>query len=126
MKWDPNIETCRVEVVSLGQGVFQWTCFAQNFIAPVGVVWAIETSGDDGTIIIEILGSYVLPICRRFGVRSKIQEVMLNRPERIIVRTTNGSKTGGYAFMRAAGYTYDKTRSEWFFIKPKRRERKRQ
>jgi hypothetical protein len=120
---DPDIKTCRVEWMDISQGVRQWTCYSRDCISPIGVVWTLEQySKVTATTIIEVLDSYVLPRYRRRGVRTKIQECMLNRAERVVVRSTEGSKEGGEAFMRAAGYTYDRQRSEWYFIKPKRRK----
>lgn len=118
VKVDPKIETCWIDTVQIGFGITLYVCFSRNFVGPIGFVWGIRT-GDDKRNRFDVFGSYVLDWARRFGVRTKINEVILETHD--VIATAAGSNDGGEAFMKAFGYDHDKKRMAWSYVKPRRR-----
>jgi GNAT superfamily N-acetyltransferase len=106
---------CWVQCVPVGFGVLQYTAFHPSYPAPAGMVWVIGYGGDVPTA--DVLHSYTLPFFRRRGIRSLINAELLK--EYSIIRTSGGSKEGGAAFLRAAGYTHDKVRGDYFLKRGK-------
>ena len=112
---------CWVTCIPVGFGVLQYTAFHPSYPAPAGVVWVIGYGGKVPTA--DVLHSYTLPFFRRKGVRSLINEQLLK--DYAVIRTSGGSKEGGAAFLKAAGYTFDKVRGDWFLKSPKKKARVR-
>jgi GNAT superfamily N-acetyltransferase len=116
------VEKCWVTWNDMGFGIRQYTCFHPDWCGPVGVVWVIPVGGDAD--MLHVLGSYTVPTYRRRGVRTRIQAEMKKHCR--LIHTWTGSKNeGGEAFLKSAGYTYDKRRKDWFVLTGKDSKLKR-
>jgi hypothetical protein len=108
----PAMSTAWVDCQQLGFGLTLYTLFVKNCIGPLGFVWGIGFGpGNTGKSRFEGMGSYVIPWARRHGVRSKIQAQILDHFD--VVTTHSGSKAGGLAFMKSAGYQIDRRSGVW-------------
>lgn len=107
------LDKCWVPNYTIGFGIWQFTCFTPEFCGPIGFVWIIPAGGQSNSA--EVVHSYVLPQYRRRGVRTLINQEILKQFR--IVRTWEGSKEGGEAFMKAAGYTHDPARGDWYLLR---------
>lgn len=105
---------CWVTHTAVGFGVVQYMAFHPDFPSPVGVVWVIGYGGKTPTA--DVLHAYTLPYFRRRGVCALIHEQLLT--EYVVLRTGEGSKEGGAAFLHATGFTPDPVRGDWFRRRP--------
>jgi hypothetical protein len=99
----------KVSKIALGYGLIQYTAFG-IWDAPfvMGTVILKVGSGYVGSA--EILDSYVIPYCRRHGVRTAIQDAIVKDYKQ--VTSTHGTKEGE-AWMRSYGYRYDRRLGRW-------------
>lgn len=99
-----------VTETGIGHGIAVYACFADEVCCPVGFVWGIgyETSRKKR---FDVMGSYVPPVYRRRGVRTAINEKILEEYD--VISTLAGSPLGR-AFMRAQGYKYDPRIPIWY------------
>lgn len=106
-----------VEIVCLdvGRGVKQYTAFYLHSQSPIGHVWTREDS--TAARRVEVLHSYVMPWCRRKGVRTFIHERILKDADVII--SHHGTKDGE-PWMVKAGYRWDAEWGCWVFKKARR------
>jgi len=101
-----------IDMQALGFGVAFYALFNRAFPSPLGFVWGVT----NGKNCFDVWGSYTLPWARRQGVRSALNAGLLRAYGRVI--TTEGSKTGGLAFMKARGYKFEPNTNKWFLAKP--------
>jgi hypothetical protein len=91
----------------------------------VGFLWGFTAAltgldGQEERLKFDVVGSYVPPAARRQGVRTHLNNVVLQTHE--IITTDNGSPEGGRAFMEAFGYRFKEEESSWVYIRPKEAE----
>lgn len=120
-KFDPHLSSCWVERYDIGVGLWLYVAFTRKFVGPIGVVWGIPIGSTPARF--DVLHSYVLPFARRKGVRTLIQKEILKSFD--VITTVEGSREGGAAFMKAAGYKHDPARAMWSLVKPRKRGRAR-
>jgi hypothetical protein len=114
--WKPNLATCWVTWVSVGFGIDIWCLFDKGRPAPVGLVWGIAHGGKKQSF--HVYGSYVHEWARRQGVRTRINQAIFEHYDVIV--TGGGSKDGGEAFLKAAGYKSHPATGQWFLERPKK------
>lgn len=116
-----KIEDVYVSWTPIGQGILLYHAWEPKYPAPIGFVWGMPRAHKDkGTF--DVFGSFVQTWARRHGVRTKINEQILKHSELII--TSNGTKEGGAAFLKASGYKLNKAIG-LYFLERKQRARKR-
>lgn len=118
-----DIKEVYVSWAPLGQSVLLYTAWIPTFAAPLAFVWGNPKSTTPNKHVFDVYGSYVLPWARRQGVRSKINEQILKHYGVII--TGSGTKEGGMAFLKAAGYKLHKPTGLFFLQKGKCKCRKK-
>jgi len=99
----------------IGYGIRLYLAFHPDNIGPIGMVWGFAAS----EIQFHVLYSFVLPYCRRKGVRTTINETIHKHHK--VIHTWQGSKTGGEKFLKASGYEYNKTRDDWILVRKDKR-----
>jgi hypothetical protein len=109
-KWKPDVSKAWVTWTPVGFGVMLWMLFVPDFVAPVGLVWGTQHGGKR-KLTFNTYYSFVLPGARRCGVRTRINQEILKTYDLIV--TGSGTKQGGMAFIKAAGYRYNKELDVW-------------
>lgn len=122
---DLQIDRCWVYWSNIGGHLF-YVCFSPVASCPIGLVWGIsKAAGNAGKTQFEVAFSYVLPQFRRQGVRTKLNEQILEHWDVIV--SQDGTDEGGKAFMQATGYKLNKTIGAWYLTRAawKRAKRRR-
>jgi hypothetical protein len=101
----------------IGCGQLLYILWVAEVPWPIGIVCGVGTQSEKKTHF-EVYWSYVLPHARRCGVRTKINETILKEFD--VIRTLQGSKEGGRAFLIANGFTYDRNRDDWTKVRGKK------
>lgn len=119
MSYSYSIKDSWVTWTRIGHGVVIYALIASDFPCPIGLVWGIPQGGRKK--LFQVYHSYTLPNARRQGVRTKINEAILQTFDAIV--TGDGSKDGGSAFMAKSGYKRIDAIGEWYLAaaKPKRK-----
>lgn len=108
-----NHELDWVEKQTIGFGMTIYILWNRLFDVPLGFVW-----GWSHGISFDTLGSYVLPELRRQGIRTRINhEIFLTHS---MIKTWQGTKTGGLAFMKAQGYKFQRETAMWYKSRKRR------
>lgn len=107
----PDMKNAYVTWSQYGTGQLMYVLFVTTFIAPIGFVWGWPEGNS-----FMVAGSYVLPTQRRCGVRTRINKIIFEHYE--VIRTIEGSKEGGLAFMKASGYRYHAPSKTWYLKRP--------
>ena len=114
-----DIGQCWITWTRLGNaGILMYICFHPDVTGLLGFVWGIPMFNQNNEGIFHTCGSYVLKQFRRKGIRTLINNTILEHNK--VIHTWSGSKTGGKKFMQASGYVFDKIRHDWFLIKGKK------
>lgn len=120
-----DIEKCWVQWMPIGYGMTLYVCWSPDYTSPVGFLWGFTATltgldGQEERMKFDVVGSYVIPAARRQGVRTHLNNVILQTHD--IITTDNGSPEGGRAFMEAYGYRFKPEESSWVFVKPREDE----
>lgn len=83
----------------------------------MGMVWGFGFATKN-KYRFDVLGSYVLTGVRREGIRSKLNDHILQDYD--VITTADGS-SDGKRFMRATGYKLDKRLDQWYKLSGGRR-----
>ena len=113
--FDPDIKTCDFKMGDIGHGMEVAVCWSTKILQPVGFVFGFGMAGLK-KYTFYVIGSYVIPGCRRHGVRTAINNWLLKTYQ--VIETKQGT-TEGAAFMKKFGYRYDFDRDSWVYVKPK-------
>ena len=117
---DNIIKDCWVTWVKLGHsGLVMYLCYHSENISPIGFVWGLSIGNQKKEGIFHVLGSYELKHYRRKNVRTLINKTIMKHNK--IIQSWFGTNTGGKAFMKASGYTYDKIRNDWYLVRRNKR-----
>ena len=100
-----------VRSVDIPMGMTMYLCYVEAYCSPVGFVWGY---GEAEHGVFEVLGSYVEPWARRQGIRS-VLNTAISADYRTIATAAGTSE--GEAFMRAAGYKFNKTLHRFYKTK---------
>lgn len=95
-----------VEQAVIGVGMTLYVCWNRYVGSPLGFVWGWSHSES-----FDVMGSYVLPEVRRQGVRTKINEHIFKSVP--VIKTWAGTKSGGFAFLKASGYRFNREARQW-------------
>jgi hypothetical protein len=117
-----DTKRCWVDEVDFGFGFTMFVCFAREWFSPVGFVWGVLTTTHHKKATFDVCGSYVIKGARRMGIRTRINQAILERAE--IITTNQGSHDGGEAFMCAFGYELDSATDSWHYVKRKAAKKK--
>lgn len=120
--WSPDLDTCWIECVEIGHGHLLYICWSRHSVTPCGMVWSIAFRADSGKQNFLVLGSYVPPFARRKGIRTLINQKIL---EHVAVILSPNATREGKAFMKAAGYTTDGPTGMYLLAKASRLRHKR-
>lgn len=113
-----QLDLCWIDQVKIGFGQVMYVCYARESIAPVGMVWGFGCTDRNDRSRFDVLGSFVVPFARRQGVRTLINNHIINEDGYHVITSTGGTKEeGGEAFMRAYGYEHDEQRLTWTYVK---------
>ena len=108
------IQRVWIDQSAVGFGVTALTAFAREIPCPVGVMWVtINGPGNAGKRRAEILDVWVSQPFRRQGIAGKMLDYLIKTVQCDVVITQNGSKTGGEAWLLAAGFTLDRRLGLW-------------
>jgi GNAT superfamily N-acetyltransferase len=111
------LSKCWVTWVEVGFGCRQYMAFHPEYSSPVGIVWCLP--GTKETFAISVY-SFVLPFYRRRGLRSLLNQYILEHHAGI---QTSGATEEGAAWMTAQGYKRDKVRGDWYLKAPKKKKK---
>jgi len=122
-----DISRCYVEPYSLDYGVVMYICRSRDQMIPIGFVWGIgvgndkKTYGDALLDSYDVWGSYVIPWARRCGVRTLINQKILEHYDVIQTRSATGE---GASFMKKMGYKISPSGAHYLKKKNLNMERK--
>ncbi|HVI10179.1 MAG TPA: hypothetical protein VND65_17955 [Candidatus Binatia bacterium] len=99
---------------TIGFGIQVYALFVPEFPSPIGLVWGTLTGGKRRKF--EVHGSFVHVFHRRNGIRTKINELLLESECDVIF--SDATTPEGEKFMRAAaGYKLDPHTGWWVLTK---------
>jgi len=119
MKTTCDVSKAYVEWKEIGFGVTMYLCFVRSNCGPVGFVWGLPFGKGQGQKSrFEVLGSYVVPAYRRNGIRTLLNQKILEHSD--VITSQIGSAEGGAMFMRDTGYRLDERIGVWVKNKSKK------
>ena len=99
-------------------GVHAIEAYDRDHPCPVGQLWWRWGLGIDD---VEILNSYTFPDVRRLGVRTRLQNYLIEWLKPRVVVTGRESTPDGIAWMEKFGYRLDRKRGVWSYLVSKRK-----
>jgi hypothetical protein len=117
-RWNIDLARAYVRATHLLNGAVLFALYLHDYPTPVGLVWGMARGKD-----FYVYHSYVMPQVRRMGVRTKINEAILQYHE--VITTQSGSDDGGMAFLKSQGYKRNETLGCWYLTRPKKKKGKK-
>lgn len=106
---------CRNGVVP---GIHVIEAYDRDHPCPFGQLW---WRWGLGIADVEVLNSYTFPDMRRLGVRTRLQNYMIEWLKPRTVVTGRESTRDGIVWMQSFGYRLDRKRGVWYYLVPKRK-----
>jgi hypothetical protein len=116
-KWEPTSAAIRIVVTSIGHGIIVYAAFAQDFVAPVAMIWGIEINQCD-RLNFHIYHAYTLPECRLMGLFKLVLDCIKKRAN---VVTTGG---GSSELLTKTGFLFEPKTGLWWLTGEKPAEKK--
>jgi len=104
------VSKLRVETHDMGKGIWQFTCFSEDWPSPVGMAWVLGFGGSpkSGCQLFDCFTSLGM---RRQGVMTEIINVMLKKYDYVF---SDGVTKEGRSFMKRTGWKYRRETSDWY------------